>query len=149
MPDKKTETGSQYSEAKPVADLLTSILNEVQKQVQIKTPEPLGNGAIEAVTLFREIGARLALLPAISLPAIRLTANPTKIDAPGPVTLNWTSSEAQRISIDNGVGEVSPPESGSLKVIVSRSTTFTATATSRGPCGATAAVDVIVAGVVE
>jgi hypothetical protein len=127
-----------------VVTLLASILTEVQTQVRSQTPKPLGDAAATAVELFRQIGATLALLPSITL-----TADPTKLDSPGPVTLTWSSTEAQTVSIDPDIGEVSPPAGGSITVSISRPTTFTATATARGPCGgATTSVDVLVGGVI-
>jgi hypothetical protein len=134
-----------------VVALLTSILTEVRTQVRSSTPKPpdlaagprtLEGDAVTAVELFREIGATLALLPSITL-----TAKPTELDGPGLVKLTWSSTEAQTVSIDPDVGEVSPPAGGSIVVSISRPTTFTATATARGPCGgATTSVDVLVGG---
>ena len=52
----------QQPETKPVVDLLTSILNEVQKQVRVdNTDQPLEGEAAGAVEQFREIVAALAL----------------------------------------------------------------------------------------
>ncbi len=147
MAEKKREP-QQTSGADPatqqVVALLTSILTEVQTQVRSSTPKPLGGDAVTAVELFRQIGATLALLPTITL-----TADPTKLDAPGLVKLTWSSTEAQTVSIDPDVGEVIPSAGGSIVVSISRPTTFTATATARGPCGgATTSVDVLVGGVI-
>lgn len=141
MADKKAAPGSQEPETKPLADLLTSILNEVQKQVQSKTPKALDGEALRAVDQFREIVAALALQPR---PTITLSANPTRFGVEGgETTFTWSSTGAQRVSIDSGVGEVTPAAGGSIKVSVLGTTTFTATAI--GPCSnATASVTVVV-----
>ncbi len=47
----------------------------------------------------------------------------------GPVTLAWNVNGAVTVSIDNNVGVVNPPTSGSTSVNVTGSTTFTLTAT--------------------
>ena len=47
----------------------------------------------------------------------------------GPVTLAWNVNGAVSLSIDNNVGAVNPPTSGSTSVNVTGSTTFTLTAT--------------------
>ena len=54
-PRQDPETSGQQPEIKPVVDLLTSILSEVQKQVLSKTPKPLEGEALRAVEQFREI----------------------------------------------------------------------------------------------
>jgi hypothetical protein len=132
-------TGSTDPATQQVVDLLTSILTEARTQIRGSTPKPLEGKAADAVALFREIGATLALLPTISL-----TADPTRLDQKGPVTLTWSSTEAQTVSIEAedpsgnplpSPGEVSPVEGGSYTVQnVSETTIFTATATSKGPC---------------
>jgi len=144
MADKKAAPGSQEPEIQPVVDLLTSILNEVQKQVQSKTPKPLEGKAVEAVEQFREIGAALALQP---LPTITLIANPTQFGVGGGTAkLTWSSTDAQTVSIDSNVGEVTPAAGGSIDVIVLTTTIFTATAT--GPCGSATAGATVTVGVV-
>ena len=58
---------------------------------------------------------------------VQLTANATTI-APGQsVTLSWVTSNATAISIDNGIGNVTPVASGSTTVTPSGTTTYTAT----------------------
>jgi hypothetical protein len=150
MIDKKKgeqQTSSAESSAEPptqpVVDLLTSILSDVQTQVRRKTPKPLEGDAVEAVDLFREIGATLALQPIIR-PTITLTAREPTLVVPGNVTLTWSSTRAETVSIDNGVGEVTPPAGGSKDVLVSAlgKTIFTATAVGKGPCGAKATAEV-------
>lgn len=128
MENKKAAPGGPEPETKPVIDLLTSILNEVQKQVQSKTPKPLEGEAVRAVEQFREIVAALALQPTITL-----SAEPTEIKDVGKTKLTWSSTGAETVSIDQGVGEVTPAAGGSIEVRVTRTTLFTATATN--PCG--------------
>jgi hypothetical protein len=48
----------------------------------------------------------------------------------GTVTLAWDVTGASTLSIDNGVGSVSPPTTGSIPVLVGKTTTFTLTATN-------------------
>ena len=141
MADKRIATRGPDPATQAVVDLLTSILNEVQKQVQSKTPLPLGDEAQVAVDLFTEIRAALALQP---LPTITLTAQPNQFGVNGGTTsLTWAATDTQRVSIDPGVGDVTPLAGGLIEVLVLATTTFTATAI--GPCGnATASATVTV-----
>ncbi|HWH16636.1 MAG TPA: hypothetical protein VNU25_03575, partial [Candidatus Paceibacterota bacterium] len=60
---------------------------------------------------------------------ILLSATPTSI-APGQaVTLAWQTRNAISISIDNGIGQVTPVAAGSIVVNPTQSTTYTATVT--------------------
>lgn len=140
------ETDVQQPEIKPVVNLLASILSEVQKQIQSKTPKSLEGKALEAVDQFREIAAALALQP---LPTITLKAEQSQTPLPfggGKAKLIWSSTNAQTVSIDQNVGEVEPAAGGSIEVFVAATTTFTATA--KGPCGsATGIATVPVAGI--
>jgi hypothetical protein len=130
MAEKKTLTGGSEPSTESVVKLLASILSEVQKQVLRKTPKPLEGAALQAVDLFRKISAAIALQPP---PTITLTADPTKVpDDGGNVSLRWTSTNAQTVSIDQNVGEVKPTAEGSIEVLVTSRTKFTATA--KGPC---------------
>lgn len=141
MADKRVATRPSDSTTQTVVELLTSILNEVQKQVQSKTPPPLAGEAQVAVDLFTEIGAALALQP---LPTITLTAQPNQFGVNGGTTrLTWAAIDAELVSIDPNVGEVTPVAGGFIEVVVVATTTFTATAI--GPCGnATASATVTV-----
>ena len=150
MADKKAATRGQDSTTQTVVDLLTSILNEVQKQIQSKTPAPLAGGAQIALDQFTEIGAALALQP---LPTVTLSADPTGFGVNGGTAkLTWSSTDAKLVSIDEkvgdvtqNVGEVTPVVGGFIEVSVLTTTIFTATA--QGPCGsAKASVTVTVAG---
>jgi hypothetical protein len=144
MVEKKTEprqTSNQGSTPQTVVDLLTSILNEVQKQVQSQPPAPPGGGAQIALDQFASIGAALALQPP---PTITLRAEPTGLPVGGgKARLIWSSTDAQTVSIDQNVGDVTPVASGSIEVSVLQTTIFTATA--KGACSsrtATATVNV-------
>jgi phospholipase C len=59
---------------------------------------------------------------------VSLSASNPCIPAGNSTSLSWTSSNAANISIDNGVGNVTPP-SGTFTVTPSVTTTYTATAT--------------------
>ena len=135
MAEKKTVTGGSDPSTESVVNLLSSILTEVQKQVLRKTPKPLEGAALQAVERFREIVSSLALQP---LPTIKLRADPNTVPPGGKVKLTWESTDAQTVSIDQGVGEVKPAAGGTIEVTVpSPPLTFTATATH--PCGSTTA----------
>jgi hypothetical protein len=160
-PEKQAEprqTSSQESETKRVADLLTSILNEVRKQVQSETPKPLEGAALEAVAQFKEIGAALDLQNMIKLVA---DPNHIKRDDPKQTTLRWESSTSvTRVSLksksleeEKNHDDLKPPTgpgsgatSGAVPIApVDVTTIFTATAVS--PCGtATATAMVTVEG---
>jgi len=128
VPDTSTQT---------VVELLTTILEEFKKQVQSKTPEPLEGEAVRAVEHFREISAALALQ---QRPTMTLTVAPGSLGpSGGSVTLTWSSTDAQTVSIDQKVGDVTTslgevtPAAGGVKVIVVAATT-TFTATAKGLC---------------
>jgi hypothetical protein len=139
MADKKALNVGSESSTESVVKLLTSILSEVQKQVQRDTPKPLEGVALQAVEQFKEISDALALQPA---PTITLTANPNSVGVGGGTTrLAWSSTNARRVSIvglevgtgaQRDIGEVKPAAGGSIEVFVGVSTTFRATAT--GAC---------------
>jgi hypothetical protein len=143
--DKSAEAraaSSRDATSDSVAELLTSILTEVQQQVHSATPKPLEGDALAAVTRFREIVAALALQ---ARPTLDLIADPPQGDS---VTLRWTSTAAQTILLEKEVGgtttplgELTPAASGSKQFFGNGVTTFTATAV--GPC-ASAAASVVV-----
>ena len=58
---------------------------------------------------------------------IFLRADRTSIEEGESVTLSWQTLRASSISIDNGVGTVTPTESGSITVTPNDDTTYTAT----------------------
>jgi peptidoglycan-associated lipoprotein len=68
--------------------------------------------------------------PPAAAPTVTLTANPTTIEKGQSATLNWTSTNATNVSIDQGIGDVST--SGSRSVAPSSSTTYTVTAKGEG-----------------
>jgi phospholipase C len=72
----------------------------------------------------------------VSIMNVGLTATPPKIGPGQTATLNWTSTNATTLSIDQGVGAVNPP-SGSISVSPGATTTYTITATN-GTATATA-----------
>jgi phospholipase C len=72
----------------------------------------------------------------VSMMTVGLTATPPKIGPGQSAALNWTSTNATALSIDQGVGVVNPP-SGSISVSPGATTTYTITATN-GTATATA-----------
>ncbi len=68
--------------------------------------------------------------PPAPTPTIDLTASPTAVDRGGQTTLNWSSSNASSVVIDNGVGNVSGQ--GSIVISPRQSTTYTAVARGGG-----------------
>jgi hypothetical protein len=143
--DKSAEgraASSRDATSDSVVELLTSILTEVQQQVQSETPKPLEGDALFAVTRFREIVAVLALQ---ARPTLDLSADPPQGDS---VTLRWTSTDAQSVSLVQEAGgeekprvELTPAAGGSKTFFGNGVTTFTATAV--GPCASTAASVVV------
>jgi hypothetical protein len=74
---------------------------------------------------------------------VQLTASATSITPGQAVTLNWVTSNASAISIDNGVGSVTPVASGSTTVNPTGTITYTATvpgATINPACSVTVTV---------
>jgi hypothetical protein len=99
-----------------------------------------------AMALFAALA--LAGCPGSSIPTIHsFTATPSNLAAGGgPVTLAWVVTGAASLSIDQGVGAVTPVTTGSKAVLVGATTTFTLTATdSKGNSTATAQVTVAIA----
>ena len=79
----------------------------------------------------------------VSPVTVSLTASPSTITSPGQaVTLTWASNDAVTVSIDQGVGTVTPPAGGSVTVNPTKTTTYTATATD--PSGVTTTSKAIV-----
>jgi phospholipase C len=80
---------------------------------------------------------------AVSAVAVTLTASPATISTAGQaVTLTWTSTDAVSVSIDQGVGSVTPASGGSITVNPPGTTTYTATATD--PNGVTTSAKAVV-----
>jgi hypothetical protein len=135
MAEKKALTGGSEPSTESVVKLLASILTEVQKQVLRKTPKPLEGAALEAVERFRDISAAIALQQRPTFTTLRADP-PTLPSGGGKVSLIWSSTNAQTVSINQNVGKVEPAASGSIEVSVATTTEFTATA--KGACGTTA-----------
>lgn len=68
-------------------------------------------------------------------PSCSLSVNPTSIVQGGTSALSWTTSNATSLSINQGVGSVTPVASGSTNVSPTVTTTYTGTVT--GPGGTT------------
>ncbi|MBI2820790.1 MAG: peptidoglycan-associated lipoprotein Pal [Acidobacteria bacterium] len=62
-------------------------------------------------------------------PTVQIKADPSTIQPGGNFTLSWSSTDAERLTVDNAVGTVAP--SGSLQLSPTQSTTYTAVATNR------------------
>lgn len=75
-------------------------------------------------------------------PTCTLSANPHSIDAGDTVGLTWTTTNATSITIDHGVGSVTPVAGGTKNVNPTVNTTYTATAT--GPGGTVTCSDDVV-----
>jgi hypothetical protein len=80
----------------------------------------------------------------LALPTCTLTSDVESVGVEGDVTLSWTSQNATSLSIDNGVGNVTPLASGSIVVNPDSSTTYTLTASNASGLTATASVDISV-----
>ena len=65
-------------------------------------------------------------------PTCALSANPSSITTGDSSTLSWTSTNATSVSIDQGVGNVTPVAAGSVSVSPLSTTTYTLTATGSG-----------------
>ncbi|HLJ30473.1 MAG TPA: alkaline phosphatase family protein [Candidatus Angelobacter sp.] len=70
-------------------------------------------------------------------PTIQFSAQPTAVASGGSSTLTWSTSNATSLSIDNGIGAVSPASGSVTTKSITQPTTFTATA--QGPGGSTTA----------
>ena len=71
--------------------------------------------------------------PSGSLPVAALYVSPASIPSGGSATLNWVTSDATSIVIDNGVKSLNlgvPAPSGNVSVFPSATTTYTLTATN-------------------
>ncbi len=66
----------------------------------------------------------------VPAPTVRLTVNPQTVIQGAPATLTWSSTLADTVSIQPGIGPVSA--SGSLTVSPSQTTTYILTAIGRG-----------------
>ena len=60
---------------------------------------------------------------------LTFSANPQTVQSGGASTLSWMTTNAVSVSIDNGIGNVTPVGSGTYVVHPTQTTTYTATAT--------------------
>jgi len=67
---------------------------------------------------------------AVAPTACTLTATPASVVVGSSSTLSWTTTNATSLSIDQGIGTVTPIASGTRSVTPASTTTYTATATS-------------------
>ena len=77
-------------------------------------------------------------------PTVNLSASPNSIDRGQSVTLTWSSTNAESVEIEPGIGAVA--KSGSRQVSPDRTTTYRITVTAADGQTATASVTVTVAG---
>jgi hypothetical protein len=64
------------------------------------------------------------------VPTVAITADPSAIEPGGSSILQWTTTDADSVSIDQGIGE--QPANGQVTVMPSATTTYTITATGPG-----------------
>jgi RHS repeat-associated protein len=72
----------------------------------------------------------ITVIQAVTPPTASITASPDAIILGSAATLTWTSTNADKVSIDPGIGAVDP--TGSRAVTPQESTTYTITATNDG-----------------
>lgn len=72
----------------------------------------------------------IANLTVVLLPAITLSAAPNTINPGESTTLSWTSSNTDRVIVDNNIGE--QPANGSVSISPASTTVYTATASGPG-----------------
>ncbi len=81
--------------------------------------------------------------PTTSAPTVNFTATPTAITSGQSSTLAWTTTNATTVSIDNGIGSMTPVASGTKIVSPTATTTYTLVATNaNGSTSAAATVTV-------
>ncbi|HEV8130471.1 MAG TPA: peptidoglycan-associated lipoprotein Pal [Acidobacteriota bacterium] len=90
-----------------------------RKPAQVSAPSPGGSRPTAAATVSGPTRE----------PTVQISAEPSTLRSGESFTLSWGSTDAEHFTIDNGVGSV--PASGSLKLAVLQSTTYTATASNR------------------
>jgi hypothetical protein len=72
----------------------------------------------------------ITIMQMVIPPTASITAAPDAIILGNASTLTWTSTNAEQVTIDSGIGEVD--QSGSLEVTPQETTTYTITATNDG-----------------
>lgn len=70
-------------------------------------------------------------------PSCTLTASPSSLHANEYTNLTWTTGGSSSISVNNGVGALTPVAGGSKEVLVSATTTYTGTTDTGATCQAT------------
>lgn len=81
----------------------------------------------------------------VAPPTCTLTANPTRIVVGSSTILTWASVNAVTLTIDNGVGNVTPLAGGQIEVAPPTSIVYTLTATNSSGQSASASVSIAVA----
>ncbi len=101
--------------------LLTAVTGCTKKPARVTGPTSAGSG--------RPGAEAPAPTGQTREPTVEIRAEPSTLRSGESLTLSWSSTDAERLIIDNGVGTV--PASGSLKITPAQSTTYTATASNR------------------
>ncbi len=116
----------------------------MNRRIRTLTPVVLSVALFAVAGCKKKTPAPPAVPPATSsapAPSAELTATPSVISAGDQVTLSWKTTDANAVSIDNGIGNV--PTAGVKTVTPSATTTYTLTATGDGgTANATATVTV-------
>ncbi len=117
-----------------------SILTEDQTSLALSGSAPVtpSTSTTYTATATGVNGVTATTTATVGVLGVTLTATPAKIGPGQSATLNWTSSNAASLSIDQGVGTVNGPN-GSISVSPNATTTYTITATN-GTATATATV---------
>ncbi len=112
----------------------------------LKTESLSANPAIALLSFFqpnRTIDFGFSVTPAAYPVSVSISAEPGQITRGDSTVLSWNAMYAERVSIDNGIGEVAM--SGSLTLSPSDNTTYTAIAERKGEtAGASVTVAVLV-----
>ena len=105
----------------------------------------------DGIVYFADQGARrirrlipASALPSLPPPRITLQAQPSRVAPGGEAALIWTASGAATLTMDQDMGEMTPPATGRVIVRPRRTTTYTAVARSAAGREAAAAVTVAV-----
>jgi OOP family OmpA-OmpF porin len=73
---------------------------------------------------------KIAAAPTVTAPTVSLSTNPSSIEKGKCALLTWSATNASRVSLDQGIGNVAP--SGSRKVCPSKTTKYMVTAMGKG-----------------
>jgi uncharacterized protein (TIGR03437 family) len=152
--------GSVFSAAVPLKDSVRVLMGGIQadvlfaglsgaglNQLNVRVPQSVASGDVpvvaETMGFSTQDGAFLSVEnpTAPPMPTITFTATPDRIQQGQSTTLQWMTSNATTVSIDQGIGGVLVDSSR----VVTPTTTTTYTITATGPAGtATASVTVVV-----